>query len=79
MIKTNDSKTVSTFIRINILCKFSVPKAMISDQGSHFCNNIIATLFQKYGVTHRISTPHHPQTNGQAEVFNREVKNLVLK
>ncbi|XP_027338181.1 uncharacterized protein LOC113852129 [Abrus precatorius] len=47
--------------------QFSVPKAVISDQGSHFCNRTIAALFQKFGVTHRVATPYHPQTNGQAE------------
>ncbi|RDX95139.1 hypothetical protein CR513_22376, partial [Mucuna pruriens] len=67
--KTNDAKTVS-----NIFCRFGVPKALISDQGSHFCNRAMASLLHKYGVTHRIATAYHPQTNGQAEVFHREIK-----
>ncbi|RDX64717.1 Retrovirus-related Pol polyprotein from transposon 17.6, partial [Mucuna pruriens] len=45
---------------------FGVPKALISNQGSHFCNRAMASLLQKYGVAHRISTAYHPQTNGQA-------------
>ncbi|RDX98376.1 hypothetical protein CR513_18719, partial [Mucuna pruriens] len=45
---------------------FGVPKALISDQGSHFCNRAMASL-QKYGEAHRIATAYHPQTNGQAE------------
>jgi len=52
---------------------------VISDQGSHFCNKVLATLFQKYRVKHRISTSYHPWINGQVEVFNREVKNLLWK
>ncbi|XP_027348070.1 uncharacterized protein K02A2.6-like [Abrus precatorius] len=66
--RTNDSKVVSNFLCTYIFCKFNVPKAIISDQGSHFCNRTIAALFQKYGVTHKVATPYHPQTNGQAEV-----------
>ncbi|XP_027364502.1 uncharacterized protein LOC113871604 [Abrus precatorius] len=65
--KTNDSKVVSNFLYTHIFCRFSVPKTVISDQGSHFCNMTIAALLQKYGVTHRVATPYHPQTNGQAE------------
>ncbi|XP_027356742.1 uncharacterized protein LOC113866050 [Abrus precatorius] len=65
--RTNDSKVVLDFLRTHIFCRFSVPKAVISDQGSHFCNRTIAPLFQKYGVTHRVGTPYHPQTNGQPE------------
>ncbi|RDY06011.1 hypothetical protein CR513_10077, partial [Mucuna pruriens] len=59
--------------------EFGVPKALISDQGSHFCNRAMASLLQKYGVAHRIATAYHPQTNGQAEVFNREIKKTLQK
>lgn len=61
------------------MCRFGVPKAIINDQGSHLCNHVLATLFQKYGVNHIIFTPYHSQMNGQTKVFNREVKNLFQK
>ncbi|RDY07766.1 Retrovirus-related Pol polyprotein from transposon 17.6, partial [Mucuna pruriens] len=47
--------------------KFGVPKALISDQGTHFCNKAMSSLLEKYGVVHRIVTPYHLQINGQAE------------
>ncbi|GJQ89683.1 reverse transcriptase domain-containing protein [Tanacetum coccineum] len=31
----------------------------------------------KYGVTHRLSTPYHPQTSGQVEVMNRGIKRIL--
>ncbi|RDY06831.1 Pro-Pol polyprotein, partial [Mucuna pruriens] len=65
--KTNDARVVVDFLKSNIFCRFGVPKALISDQGSHFCNRAMASLLQKYGVAHRIATAYHPQTNGQAE------------
>ncbi|RDY03456.1 Pro-Pol polyprotein, partial [Mucuna pruriens] len=58
---------------------FGVPKALISDQGSHFYNCAMAMLLEKYGVVHRVATAYHPQTNGQAEVFNKEIKKLLQK
>ncbi|GKU88763.1 hypothetical protein SLEP1_g2989 [Rubroshorea leprosula] len=36
-------------------------------------------LLAKYGVTHKIATPYHPQTNGQVEVSNRELKRILEK
>ncbi|RDX72648.1 gag-pol, partial [Mucuna pruriens] len=66
--KTNDAK------KSNIFCRFGVPKALISDQGSHFCNKAMAFLLHKYGVVHRVTTK-----NGQAEVFNREIKKTLQK
>ncbi|RDY11586.1 pol, partial [Mucuna pruriens] len=58
---------------------FGVPKTLISDQGSHFCNRVMSSLLHKYGVVHRIATAYHLQTNGQAEVFNREIKKTLQK
>ncbi|RDX62216.1 Pol polyprotein, partial [Mucuna pruriens] len=77
--RTNDARVVVDFLKSNIFCRFGVPKALISDQGSHFCNRAMASLLQKYGVAHIIATTYHPKTNGQAEVFNREIKKTLQK
>ncbi|RDX73862.1 Gag-Pol polyprotein, partial [Mucuna pruriens] len=74
---TNDAKVVVDFLKSNIFCMFDVPKAVISDQGTHFCNRAMTFLLEKYGVIHRIAIPYHPQTNDQAEVFNREIKKTL--
>ncbi|CAN6678271.1 unnamed protein product [Malus baccata var. baccata] len=77
--RTNDSKVVADFIKANIFSRFSMPRVFISDGGSHFCNRTIDALFKKYNVKHRVSTPYHPQTSGQAEVSNREIKQILEK
>ncbi|RDX80262.1 gag-pol, partial [Mucuna pruriens] len=45
--KTNDSKVVVDFLKSNIFCRFGVPKALISDQGSHFYNRAMSSLLHK--------------------------------
>ncbi|KAK4380868.1 hypothetical protein Sango_3023800 [Sesamum angolense] len=77
--RTDDSAAVIVFLKSHIFNRFGVPRAIISDQGSHFCNRAVGTLFKKYSVHHRVATTHHPQTNGQAEVPNREVKSILEK
>ncbi|XP_057452284.1 uncharacterized protein LOC130744109 [Lotus japonicus] len=77
--RTNDSLVVVDFVRSNIFCRFGIPRAIISDQGTHFCNRSMQALLKKYGVVHKISTPYHPQTNGQAENSNREIKRILEK
>ncbi|GJX10642.1 reverse transcriptase domain-containing protein [Tanacetum coccineum] len=49
----------------------------ISDRGTHFCNDKFDKVMSKYGVTHRLSTPYHPQTSGQVEVTNRGLKRIL--
>ncbi|KAK4394021.1 Retrovirus-related Pol polyprotein from transposon opus [Sesamum angolense] len=77
--RTDDSAAVIGFVKSHIFNRFGVPRAIISDQGSHFCNRAVGTLFKKYGIHHRVATAYHPQTNGQAEVSNREVKSILEK
>ncbi|RDX97752.1 gag-pol, partial [Mucuna pruriens] len=70
--KTNDDKVVIDFLKSNIFYWFGVPKALISDQ-------VMSSLLSKYGVVYRVTTAYHPQTNDQAEVFNREIKISLQK
>ena len=67
------------FFKKNIFCRFGTPLAVISDGGSHFCNRQFEALLKWYGVTHRITTPYHPQINGQVEISNREIKQILKK
>ena len=64
LCKTNDHRVVLKFLKANIISRFGVPKAIISDGGSHFCNKPFENLMVKYGVKHKVATPYHPQTSG---------------
>ncbi|RVW23638.1 Transposon Tf2-8 polyprotein [Vitis vinifera] len=70
---------VLKFLKENIFSRFGVPKAIISDGGTHFCNRPFETLLAKYGVKHKVATPYHPQTSGQVKLANREIKNILMK
>ncbi|KAH9727219.1 hypothetical protein KPL70_008579 [Citrus sinensis] len=52
-LPTNDTKVVVTFLQKNIFSRFGTPKAIISDEGTHFCNKVFATVMAKYGVRHK--------------------------
>ena len=75
----NDANTVVGFIQRNILSIFESPRTIISDEGSHFENKLFAKLMSRYGVRHVIGLAYHPQSNGQAEISNREIKNILEK
>jgi len=58
--KTNDARVVIDFVRSHIFCRFGIPRAIVSDQGTDFCNRSMVALLRNYGVVHKISTPYHP-------------------
>ena len=70
----NDANTVVGFLQRNILSRFGTPRTIISDGGSHFANKVFDKLMSRYGIKHIMSLYYHPQTNGQAEISNREIK-----
>ncbi len=67
------------FLKENILSRFGTPRAIINYGGKHFCNRPFEALMQKYGIAHKVATAYHPQTSGQVEVSNREIKHILEK
>nr|GEZ17589.1 reverse transcriptase domain-containing protein [Tanacetum cinerariifolium] len=75
-LPTNDARFVVKFLRY-LFARFRTPRAIISDRGTHFCNDKFSKVMSKYGVTHRLATAYHPQTSGQVEVSNRGLKRIL--
>ena len=61
------------------MSRFGTPKTIISDGGSHFENKVFEKLMSLYGIKHIVSLAYHPQTNGQAEISNTEIKKILEK
>ena len=74
-----DAIIVVRFIQRNILSRFGAPRTIISDEGSHFVNKVFAKLRSRYEIKHMMGLAYHPQSNGQAEIFNREIKKIPEK
>nr|GEY50174.1 hypothetical protein [Tanacetum cinerariifolium] len=75
-LPTNDARVVVKFLK-SLFAWFGTPKAIISDRGTHFCNDQFTKVMSKYGVTHRLLTAYNPQTSGQVEVTNRGLKRIL--
>ncbi|XP_073129706.1 uncharacterized protein [Henckelia pumila] len=80
---SEEGARLGIFLAVHILRRlrflFGIPRAIMSDRGTHFCNQIVASLLKKYHVTHKILTAYNPQSNGQAKVSNREIKSVLEK
>ncbi|CAN6568017.1 unnamed protein product [Malus baccata var. baccata] len=76
---TNQGSVVLRFLQGVIFPRFGIPRVILSDGGKHFINKPFANLLAKYGINHCVATPYHPQTSGQVEVSNRELKRILEK
>ncbi|KAG7557039.1 Retrotransposon gag domain [Arabidopsis suecica] len=76
---TNDSRVVLKMFKTIIFPRFGIPRVVISDGGTHFINKVFENLLKKHGVKHKVATPYHPQTSGQVEISNREIKAILEK
>ncbi|XP_049370128.1 uncharacterized protein LOC125835035 [Solanum verrucosum] len=78
-LPSNDSRVMIKFIKKHIFTRFGTLRAIISDGGKYFINHLEKNLLAKYGIRHKVATTYHPQTSGQEEVSNREVKQILQK
>nr|GEY29761.1 reverse transcriptase domain-containing protein [Tanacetum cinerariifolium] len=75
-LPTNDARVIVKFIKSRF-SRFGIPRAIISDRGTHFCKDQFTRVMIKYGVTRRLATTYNPQTSGQVEVSNRGLKRIL--
>ncbi|XP_074299438.1 uncharacterized protein LOC141630539 [Silene latifolia] len=76
---TNDARTMINLFKKVIFPRFGVPRAVISDRGTHFGEKQLDALQEKYGIYHRRGLAYRPQTSAQVEVSNREIKSILEK
>ena len=62
-----------------IFPRFGVPRYLMTDGGSHFCHGAFHKILAKYDVNLRTISPYHPQSSGQVELSNRELKLILQK
>lgn len=78
-IKVATEDKVVEFLRENLFYKFGYPRELVIDQGTQFTAHMIENLLSQHNIKHKKSTPYHPQTNGQVEVTNKELENILTK
>jgi len=61
--KTTEVRVVVKFPRENIFTRYGMPRAIFSDQGTHFDNHSLDDLLKKYPIVHRLAISYHPHTS----------------
>ena len=70
-------KSIRSFVWRNIICRYGIPKVLISDNGKQFDNSAFKDFCSELGIKNHYSSPAHPQANGQVEVKNRTLQKII--
>ena len=71
---TITEQKVRNFVWRSIICRFGIPRSLVSDNGKQFDNPKFRDFCAQLGIKNYYSSPAHPQSNGQAEVTIRTLK-----
>ena len=78
-LATITSKKVLDFVVKNIICRYGLPKKIVSDNGTRFYSDIFTDFCTRHGITKSFSSVVHPQANGQVETINKNLKDTLRK
>ena len=76
-LATITEKSIRTFVWRNIICRFGIPRVLVSDNGKQFDNNAFRNFYSELGIKNHYSSPAHPQANGQVKVTNRTLLKII--
>jgi transposase InsO family protein len=72
-----EAKTIASGFFNRWVCRYSVPRQIVTDRGREFCNQLVEELTTLLGTTHKKTSAYHPQTNTSAESFNRTLIKIL--
>ncbi|XP_072074644.1 uncharacterized protein [Arachis hypogaea] len=73
------AEKVRSFLWKNIICRYGIPREIISDNGRQFTDQHLALFSQNFNIKHHFSSVEHPETNGQVESDNRVILQALKK
>ena len=70
-IPNKTAETVAKAFFESWICRHGVPVMIISDRGKEFLNSVMVDLCGYFRINHNATSSYHPQTNSQAETYNK--------
>ena len=78
-VKDLTAVTTANVLAKQVFCRYGAPSSILSDNGGAFTANLTSELFRIYGIDQKVTSPYHPQENGQTERANHTIKGYLAK
>ena len=75
--RTTSSSVINAF-KVQF-ARHGIPDTLVTDNGTQFTSAEFQAFATKWGIIHRTSSPHYPQSNGKAENAVKTCKALLKK
>ena len=76
-LATITEKNIRSFVWRCIICKFGIPRVLVSDNGKQFDNDSFRDFCSQLGIKNHYSSPAHPQANRQVKVTNLSLLKII--
>nr|XP_025661188.1 uncharacterized protein LOC112756783 [Arachis hypogaea] len=73
------SQQMLSFVWKYIICRFGIPRHIITDNGRQFADKKCTSFLQNLKIKQHFSSVEHPQTNGLAEAANKVILHALRK
>ena len=76
-LATITEKNIRSFVWRNIICKYGIPRVLVSNNGKQFNNSAFKDFCSELGIKNHYSSPAHSQANEQVEVMNWTLLKII--
>ena len=77
--KSVTKKAVVDFVHSNIICRFGIPKIIITDNAMNLNSHLMKEICEQFKIVHRHSTHYHPKANKDVKAANKNIKKILRK
>ena len=76
-LATITERNIRSFVWRNIICRYRIPRVLVSNNGKQFNNNAFRDFCSELGIKNHYSLIAHPQSNEQVKVTNRSLLKII--
>ena len=76
-LKDKSAKSVARALIDDVICRYSAPRVLLSDNGTEFNNTILQAVCESFHIKKCNIVPYSPQANGKVERANRRILDIL--